>query len=41
VVETVALNGYDKLSFTDGDVIVHAITAEDAGAIIRFLHEWS
>jgi len=41
VVETIAFNGYDKLSFTDGDVIVHTITAQDAGAIIRFLHEWS
>jgi ATP-dependent Clp protease adapter protein ClpS len=41
VVETIALNGYDTLSFTDGDVIVHTITAQDAGAIIRFLHEGS
>jgi ATP-dependent Clp protease adapter protein ClpS len=41
VVETIALNGYDTLSFTDGDVIVHTITAQDAGAIIRFLHEES
>jgi ATP-dependent Clp protease adapter protein ClpS len=41
VVETIALNGYDTLSFTDGDVIVHTIAAQDAGAIIRFLHEES
>jgi ATP-dependent Clp protease adapter protein ClpS len=41
VVETIALNRYDTLSFTDGDVIVHTITAQDAGAIIRFLHEES
>lgn len=41
VVETIVLNGYDMLSFTDGDVIVHTITAQDAGAIIRFLHEES
>jgi hypothetical protein len=41
VVETIAFNGYDALSFTDGDVIVHTITAQDAGAIIRFLHEES
>jgi hypothetical protein len=41
VVETIALNGYETLSFTDGDVIVHTITAQDAGAIIRFLHEGS
>jgi hypothetical protein len=36
VVEAIALNRYDTLSFTDGDVIVHTITAQDAGAIIRF-----
>jgi hypothetical protein len=41
VVETIALNGYDTLSFTDSDVIVHTIAAQDAGAIIRFLHEES
>lgn len=41
VVETIALNGYDTLSFTDGNVIVHTITAQDAGEIIRFLHEES
>jgi ATP-dependent Clp protease adapter protein ClpS len=39
LVESIALNGYDALSFTDGGVIVHTITAQDAGAIIRFLHE--
>jgi ATP-dependent Clp protease adapter protein ClpS len=39
VVEAIAFNGYDTLSFTDDDVIVHTITAQDAGAIIRFLHE--
>jgi ATP-dependent Clp protease adapter protein ClpS len=39
LVESIALNGYDMLSFTDGDVIVHTITTQDAGAIIRFLHE--
>jgi hypothetical protein len=41
VVEAIALNRYDALSFTDGAVIVHTITAQDAGAIIRFLHEES
>jgi ATP-dependent Clp protease adapter protein ClpS len=41
LVEAIALNGYDTLSFTDGEVIVHTITAQDAGAIIRFLHEES
>jgi hypothetical protein len=41
LVEAIALNRCDTLSFTDGDVIVHTITAQDAGAIIRFPHEES
>jgi hypothetical protein len=41
VVEGIALNRYDTLSFTDGGVIARTITAQDAGAIIRFLHEES
>ena len=39
VVETIALQQPDTLSFTDGDVIAHTITAQDAGAIFRFLHD--
>jgi hypothetical protein len=39
VVATIALQQLDTLSFTDGGVIAHTITAQDAGAIFRFLHD--
>ena len=41
VVEVIVFHGYDTLSFADGGVIVHTIAAQDARAIIRFLHEES
>jgi ATP-dependent Clp protease adapter protein ClpS len=41
VVEVIVFHGYDTLSFADGGVIVHTIAAQDARAIMRFLHEES
>jgi hypothetical protein len=41
IVEAVVFHGYDSLSFADGGVIVHTIAAQNARAIIRFLHEES
>lgn len=39
--EAIAFDRYDTLSFRGGEVIVHTITTQDTGAILRFLQEES